>query len=95
MLDFLSDIGYNYSMFDKGVVMYLQTKNEMINEKNTLMVERMKMDRFFTMFLDKVGSQMKEDKTDTPVWKLYRSKMKEYDKLESQIKYLDYKISRV
>ena len=75
--------------------MYLQTKNEMINEKNTLMVERMKMDRFFTMFLDKVGSQMKEDKTDTPVWKLYRSKMKEYDKLESQIKYLDYKISRV
>ena len=64
------------------------------DEKNRLVIERMKMDRFFTLFLDKFERKMDPDKTDTPVWKLYKQKLKEYDKINHGIKTADYWIAK-
>lgn len=63
-------------------------------QKHQLIVQKMKLDKFFTMFLDKFEKQMDSDNTNTPVWKLYKTKLKEYDKVSHDIKAADYWISK-
>jgi len=65
-----------------------------IEKRNNLLIERMKLDRFFTLFLDKFERKMDPDNTDTPVWKLYKQKLKEYDKVQHDIKSAEYWISK-
>ena len=64
-------------------------------EKNRLIVEKMKMDRFFTLFLDKFERKMDPDNTDTPVWKLYKQKSKEYSELNGVITTADVYIKKL
>lgn len=75
--------------------MYNMTVNEMKDELSKLTIDRMKLDKFFSMFLDKFGGKMDLKKTDTQVWKLYKLKMKEYGALQVSIKTLEYRIKRV
>ena len=72
----------------------LKSKNEMISERNNLLVEKMKLDRFFTKYLDKFSSKMKSENTKTPIWNLYNNKMKEYEDLDIRIKSLTYYINK-
>ncbi len=65
-----------------------------VEERNTLIMERMKLDKFFSMFLEKFERKMDPDRTDTPVWKLYKTKLKEYDKVQSGIKAAEYWINK-
>ena len=66
-----------------------------LNEKyNSLQIEKMKLDKFFSMFLEKFERKMDPDKTDTPVWKLYKSKLKEYDKVSQELKHTEYWIKK-
>lgn len=60
----------------------------------TLLNQKMKLDKFFSMFLDKLGDKMDADETDTPVWKLYREKTKEYSELEQAIKAANYYLKK-
>jgi len=55
-----------------------------------LMKEKMKLDKFFSMFLEKCGGKMDSEKTDTPIWKLYRSKSKEYADINQALKAAEY-----
>ena len=66
----------------------------LIEKKNHLIIEKMKLDKFFSMFLEKFERQMDPDKTDTPVWKLYKSKLKEYEKVQHEIKATQYWIDK-
>ena len=66
----------------------------LIEKRNQLILERMKLDKFFSMFLEKFERQMDPDRTDTPVWKLYKAKLKEYDKVQHEIKATDYWINK-
>jgi hypothetical protein len=61
---------------------------------NSLQIEKMKLDKFFSMFLEKFERKMDADKTDTPVWKLYKAKLKEYDKISQEIKNTQYWIAK-
>jgi hypothetical protein len=61
---------------------------------NSLQIEKMKLDKFFSMFLEKFERKMDSDKTDTPIWKLYKTKLKEYDKVSQEIKNTQYWISK-
>ncbi len=61
-----------------------------LQKHNELVLQKMKLDKFFSMFLEKFERQMDSDKTDTPVWKLYKSKLKEYDKISHEIKSNEY-----
>jgi hypothetical protein len=61
---------------------------------NSLQIEKMKLDKFFSMFLEKFERKMDADKTDTPVWKLYKTKLKEYEKVNQELKAVDYWIKK-
>jgi hypothetical protein len=61
---------------------------------NSLQIEKMKLDKFFSMFLEKFERKMDADKTDTPIWKLYKSKLKEYDKVNQELKHTEYWIKK-
>lgn len=69
-------------------------KSELYNERSKLCIEKMKLDRFFSMYLDKFGSKMDHEKPNTKIWALYKSKLKEYDEVSRKIKHLDYWISK-
>jgi hypothetical protein len=66
-----------------------------LNEKyNSLQIQKMKLDKFFSMFLEKFERKMDSDKTDTPIWKLYKTKLKEYDKVSQELKNTEYWIKK-
>ncbi len=72
----------------------MKSKSELMVEKQNLQLEKMKLDRFFSMYLDKFGSKMDHEKPNTKIWALYKTKLKEYEEVSQQIKRLDYWISK-
>lgn len=68
--------------------------NELQLQLNDLNIQKMKLDKFFTLFLDKFDSKMKSDNPTTPIWKLYKQKGEEYSKLNQQIRNTQYWISK-
>jgi len=66
----------------------------LIEKYSDLQVQKMKLDKFFSMFLDKFERQMDPDRTDTPVWKLYKTKLKEYEKVDHELKATQYWINK-
>ena len=73
-------------------IMIYANKQDLLKQQSLLLADKMKMDKFFSMYLDKVGSKMDPDVPDTPVWKLYKQKLNEYESLSRRIKLLDYYI---
>ena len=72
-------------------------KQEIANAKTKLaelLVERIKMDQFFDMFLDKFESKMKPNQPDTDIWKAYHKKFEEYEKLSRQIQTTEHLLGR-
>jgi hypothetical protein len=66
-----------------------------LNQKhNELICQKMKLDKFFSMFLEKYERKMDPDNTDTPIWKLYKTKLKEYDNINREIKATKYWIAK-
>lgn len=65
-----------------------------LDAQAVMMVERMKLDKFFSLFLDKFERKMDSDKIDTPIWKLYKIKLKEYEELQRSIKSSTYYLTR-
>ena len=66
----------------------------LIEKYNSLQIEKMKLDKFFSMFLEKFERKMDSDATDTPVWKLYKTKLKEYEKVSQELKNTQYWINK-
>ena len=61
---------------------------------HALVCQKMKLDKFFSMFLEKFERKMDSDNTDTPIWKLYKAKLKEYGKISQEIKNEEYWIKK-
>lgn len=86
---------YNMNMESKIVSLATDRNYKAIAElQSDLTIERMKMDKFFSMFLDKFEKKMNPDITDTPVWKLYKTKMKEYESIQRNITLTNYYLKR-
>lgn len=51
---------------------------ELLNE---VILQKMKMDKFFSMFLDKFENDMDPNVLSTPIWNLYNNKMAQYREL--------------
>ena len=66
----------------------------LIEKYSDLQVQKMKLDKFFSMFLEKFERQMDPDRTDTPVWKLYKNKLKEYEKVDNELRTTQYWIDK-
>jgi len=63
---------------------------ELLDIKHQLYMEKMKLDKFFSMFLEKFDRKMDPNETDTPIWKLYNIKLKEYSDIDKCIKAATY-----
>lgn len=72
----------------------MKTKSELLSERETLSIEKMKLDKFFSLFLDKFGDTMDPKSPNTNVWKVYHSKLNDYAKVSQSIKHLDYWIAK-
>jgi hypothetical protein len=60
----------------------------------SLLNEKMKLDKFFSLFLDKFEKKMDPEKTDTPVWQLYKTKTNEYAELNKSIRAAQYYLQK-
>ncbi len=67
-------------------------RNRLFEMKSQLIIEKMKLDRFFSVFLDKY--EMDEDNVDTPEWFTYREMTKEYDRIDRLLKTTDFYIKQ-
>lgn len=52
---------------------------------SSLVVDRMKQDRWFSEFLEEHGDEMDPSDNTTPVWQQYRSKLVTYENTERLI----------
>ena len=68
--------------------------NALAELQSELTIQRMKLDKFFSLFLDKFEKKMHPDLTNTPVWNLYKTKMKEYESIQRYITLTNYYIKR-
>jgi hypothetical protein len=57
--------------------------------------ERKVMDKWFDKYLDMFEKKMSPDETDTPIWKLYKTKSKEYSELNGIITTADVYIKKI
>lgn len=62
--------------------------------RQELLIEKMKLDKFFTMYLDKFEKKMDPETPNTPIWKLYKTKSAEYNKLCQEIRNVEYWIKK-
>jgi len=75
--------------------MYNMTMEDLELQRNNLVVKKMQLDRFFSLFLEKFERKMDPAKPDTPVWKLYKEKYKEYADIDLRIRTTDYYINKL
>jgi len=71
-----------------------QNYQAIADSRQLMLVERMKLDKFFSLFLNKFERKMDPENTDTPIWKLYKTKLKEYEELQRSIKSSTYYLTR-
>lgn len=68
---------------------------DMLNVHTTFVVEKMKMDKFFSDFLEQTELEMSSDDTFSgPAWQTYKAKLKEYATLEQFIKQSKYYLDK-
>lgn len=66
-------------------------KNGMLELERELVLEKMSQNKFFSDFLGGVHHYaMEQENTETPLWKKYKTKLKEYDSLVSLISTCSY-----
>ena len=63
----------------------VQNKKDLYAKRDSLIVQKMKLDKFFTLFLDKFSNKMDPEQVDTQIWKLYKTKLKEYDDIQREL----------
>jgi hypothetical protein len=63
--------------------------------RTSLLKQRIFMDRWFDKYLDMFEKKMNVDETDTPIWKLYKQKSKEYSELNGVITTADVYIKKL
>tara|TARA_B110000977_G_scaffold120021_1_gene154593 strand:+ start:1899 stop:2129 length:231 start_codon:yes stop_codon:yes gene_type:complete len=72
----------------------MKTLEQLHIEEKELLIKKIKLNRFFTKYLDKFHHKMKSENTNTPIWDLYNTKMKEYEEIDYGIKTNAYYISK-
>lgn len=68
------------------------TYRQLNDLKHQLVVQKMKLDKFFSIFLD--SSEMDENDTDTPEWVTYREMIKRYQHVEQMLTATTYYIGK-
>jgi hypothetical protein len=78
------------------IVSYATDHNftELQNAYSKLLLKRMKLDKFFSLYLDKFERKMDHENINTPIWTLYKKKLKEYSDLVQTITAAEYYLKK-
>jgi len=68
------------------------TPSKLLSIRNELIVDKMKLDKFFSVFLDE--HDLTEENTCTPEWHTYKEMLKNYETIQSLINSTDYYIKK-
>lgn len=63
-------------------------------KRQELLIEKMKLDKFFTMYLDKFERKMDPENPNTPIWKLFKKESEKYSKVCQEIRNCEYWIKK-
>lgn len=63
-------------------------------QKHDLLIKKMKMDKFFSMYIDKFDKKMDPANPNTAIWKLFKQKSIEYSTLCQDIRNTEYWIKK-
>lgn len=67
-------------------------KNKLQEIRNEFATEKMRLDKFFSLFLEEHNLDMEDN--DSNNWLIYRKKLKEYSSITQKIKWSDYYLGR-
>ena len=76
----------------EAVVLGRKSKQELIEIKNNFVLEKMRMDKFFSDFL--AENELDEHEVDTKEWKIYKTKLVDYQRLNILINWAEYYLNR-
>lgn len=75
-----------YEEARKEFVNFINSYNKdasLLEIHNAFIIQKMKMDKYFSVFLDENEHEMNlSENYDSPAWKTYREKLKEYNEVE-------------
>jgi hypothetical protein len=81
-------IGSNMQVVELG----RKSKSELVEIRNELIIDKMKLNKFFSVFLDE--NPLDESVTDTNEWFQYKTKLKEYQDLTTKINWANFYLNR-
>jgi len=73
---------------------HLRDRESLDKMMDTLTREKAILNTFMSKFLDKFERKMNSDKVDTPIWDLYKTKMREYNQIDGLIRSAQYYLER-
>lgn len=85
-MDYRKQLSEAYMNRDKSTIESIMEK--MVNQ-------RLIMDKWFDLFIEKFSDKMDQEKRTAPVWKKYYEKFDEYSDLQRQINTAEFYISNV
>lgn len=69
-------------------------EGDLVSAHNFFVLQKAKLDKYFTEFLDSNEKEMSEDNYDSPAWKQYRIMLKDYETVEKFITTSKYYITK-
>ncbi len=69
-------------------------EGDLVEAYNFFVLQKAKLDKYFTEFLDSNEKEMSEDNYDSPAWKQYRVMLKDYETVEKFITTSKYYITK-
>jgi hypothetical protein len=69
-------------------------EGDLVSAYNFFVLQKAKLDKYFTEFLDSNEKEMSEDNYDSPAWKQYRVMLKDYETVEKFITTSKYYITK-
>jgi len=69
-------------------------EGDLVSAHNFFVLQKAKLDKYFTEFLDSNEKEMSEDNYDSPAWKQYRVMLKDYETVEKFITTSKYYITK-
>ena len=67
---------------------------DLVGAHNFFVIQKMKLDKYFSTFLDENEKEMSDDNYDSPAWKQYRIMLRDYETVEKFITTSKYYINK-
>lgn len=79
---------------EQATEIVVHRQGDLVGAYNFFVLQKMKLDKYFTQFLDDNEKEMSDDNYDSPAWKKYRVMLKDYETVEKFITTSKYYITK-